>query len=170
MPTQNSDMSDNPDTYIGIYTGSAETAPTSYQSYNWNKIVGSVNVEADMVVIDITLSAENWSESAPYSQTVEDSALKANMYPFVDIAFSNDNTQWGNELTQYSYITRCVCNTGSITFYCKDTKPTEDINLKVRLNGDVNASSFVTQDEFDDLKSSIGDLNTALENILAGGI
>jgi hypothetical protein len=34
-PTQNSDMTDTPSAYIGIYSGTSVTAPTAYTSYTW---------------------------------------------------------------------------------------------------------------------------------------
>ena len=40
MPTQNSDMYDTPDNYMGIYTGTSSTAPTAYTSYKWFQIKG----------------------------------------------------------------------------------------------------------------------------------
>ncbi len=41
MPTKNSDIYDTPDNYLGIYTGSSSTAPTSYSSYKWFQIKGA---------------------------------------------------------------------------------------------------------------------------------
>lgn len=35
LPTQDSDMSNYPDNYIGIYSGTSSTAPTAYTSYTW---------------------------------------------------------------------------------------------------------------------------------------
>lgn len=40
QPTRDSDMSDTPNDYMGVYTGWSETAPTSYQEYKWYKIRG----------------------------------------------------------------------------------------------------------------------------------
>lgn len=40
MPTKNSDIYDNPDNYIGIYTGSSSTAPINYTDYKWFAIKG----------------------------------------------------------------------------------------------------------------------------------
>lgn len=34
-PTQDSDMGDTPDAYVGLYTGTSATAPTTYTSYDW---------------------------------------------------------------------------------------------------------------------------------------
>ena len=34
-PSQDSDMGDTPDKYIGVYSGTSDTAPTSYSDYDW---------------------------------------------------------------------------------------------------------------------------------------
>ena len=39
-PTSDADVGDNPDDWIGIYTGESSTAPTSYLAYTWFKIKG----------------------------------------------------------------------------------------------------------------------------------
>ena len=40
QPTQNSDMKNQPDAWIGIYSGNSASAPTAYTSYTWYKIKG----------------------------------------------------------------------------------------------------------------------------------
>lgn len=39
-PTQDSDMKTEPDAWMGVYSGSSETAPTHYTDYRWGKIQG----------------------------------------------------------------------------------------------------------------------------------
>lgn len=40
QPTADNQMSDNPDAWIGIYTGLSSTAPTAYTSYRWYEYKG----------------------------------------------------------------------------------------------------------------------------------
>ena len=40
QPTRNADMGDTPDKWIGIYSGTASSAPTSYSSYTWYQYKG----------------------------------------------------------------------------------------------------------------------------------
>lgn len=40
-PTQDADMGDVPDEWIGIYSGASSTAPTAYTSYTWYKVKGA---------------------------------------------------------------------------------------------------------------------------------
>ena len=47
QPTQDSDMSDTPNEWIGIYSGTSATAPTIYSSYTWYKIKGEQGIQGD---------------------------------------------------------------------------------------------------------------------------
>lgn len=40
QPTSDSDIGDVPDKWMGVYTGSASTAPTTYTSYAWYEVKG----------------------------------------------------------------------------------------------------------------------------------
>lgn len=40
LPTQDSDLSDTPNNWIGVYSGASSTAPTSYSSYKWFQYKG----------------------------------------------------------------------------------------------------------------------------------
>jgi len=42
QPTQDSDIGDTPDDWMGVYSGTATTAPTAYTSYAWFNIKGNV--------------------------------------------------------------------------------------------------------------------------------
>lgn len=42
QPAQDSDMGDAPDDWMGIYSGTAATAPTSYNDYAWFNIKGQI--------------------------------------------------------------------------------------------------------------------------------
>ncbi len=48
MPTQNSDMLTTPNRFIGIYSGTASSAPTSYTSYTWYEIKGETGEPSEL--------------------------------------------------------------------------------------------------------------------------
>lgn len=174
LPESNEDMIDEPAEYIGFYVGRELIAPTDYRSYTWYKIRGEngldghVNVEANTVVITMNLLAENWSDTAPFVQTINNEVITAGMYPWIDIALPDDETNWTELLEAYNCLTRAVAANGSINFYCIENKPEIDFSVKVRINGDVNANSFVTKAEFNEYKELIGKANNLLENTLGG--
>ena len=52
QPTSNSDMGNNPDgnSWIGIYSGTSQTPPTSYTSYSWARFKGDQGVQGISIV------------------------------------------------------------------------------------------------------------------------
>ena len=60
LPTQDADMSNYPDNYIGIYSGTSSTAPTAYTSYTWFQWkgnTGATGAPATIVSQDIEYMA-----------------------------------------------------------------------------------------------------------------
>lgn len=54
QPTSDTDMKDTPDAYMGVYTGAATTAPTTYTSYTWyamSTVQTATNAEIDAVCV-----------------------------------------------------------------------------------------------------------------------
>ena len=49
QPTQDSDMGDVPDRWMGIYSGTSSTAPTAYTSYTWYEIKGDTGTPSSLV-------------------------------------------------------------------------------------------------------------------------
>ena len=58
-PTQDSDMSDTPNAWMGIYTGLLVTAPTTYTSYRWYKVKGEKGDDVASAYVHI-----RWGTSA----------------------------------------------------------------------------------------------------------
>lgn len=74
QPTANSDMGDTPDKWIGIYTGTASNAPTSYTSYTWYEIKGSTGdpavlnsseVKYQVGTTGTVVPSGTWSDTPP---------------------------------------------------------------------------------------------------------
>lgn len=65
-PTQNSDMYDTPDDWMGVYTGGSSSAPTSYTSYKWFEIKGDKGKTGDPA----TLATQNVAYQTSTSGTV----------------------------------------------------------------------------------------------------
>ena len=92
------------------------------------------NVELTGIVRNYTgtLSAEGWSDTAPYVQAVEMDGIAADMSPIVDIMLSDDIDAAKAEQAAWGCITKAVAGDGVITFYCYDTKPVVAVNIKVK--------------------------------------
>ena len=77
LPTSDSDISDTPDNYIGVYSGTSETPPTAYTAYTWFDWKGDkgdtgtaarlINPTVMYVVSDsgTTIPDEGWQASVP---------------------------------------------------------------------------------------------------------
>lgn len=62
-PVADSDMYDTPDNWIGIYSGTSETPPTSYTAYDWYKFKGDKGDTGDAAELDDQNIAYQWSNS-----------------------------------------------------------------------------------------------------------
>ena len=81
----------------------------------------------------ITLEASKWSNTKPYSQTVELNVLEDDVLSMYK-AHTNTSTPQEIELwdEMASMITSATVNNGSITFYCGVDKPKETFKIKLR--------------------------------------
>ena len=57
QPSSDSDMKTTADDWMGIYSGSSSTAPTSYQSYTWVKVKGETGSAANVYGNTIEMSS-----------------------------------------------------------------------------------------------------------------
>lgn len=74
QPTQDSDISSSPNNYIGIYTGTSSTAPTTYTSYAWFQYKGDTGDPSELTSNAVAyqgsangsvIPAGTWEESPP---------------------------------------------------------------------------------------------------------
>ena len=103
--------------------------------------VADLNENADMIdaafstKYNITIAANGWSSSAPYTQTVSVNGLNGGSTPIV-LLNTSGSTSLANEKAmkkQFGFITYYDTADGQITFTAKYLKPT--INLAVVLKG-----------------------------------
>ena len=81
-----------------------------------------------------TLSKSGWSSSAPYTQTVSVSGIKSTDNPIVDMDASKATTSnWEDLMESWNYIGRITANSGSVTAYCYEDKPTMDITIFLKV-------------------------------------
>lgn len=74
-PTSDADMGDDPDDYVGIYSGTSSTAPTHYTSYTWFQWKGITGDPAELETNAVTYQASDngstipsgtWVDTPPY--------------------------------------------------------------------------------------------------------
>lgn len=64
QPTQDSDMKDTADAWMGIYSGTSSTAPTAYTNYTWYKIKGEDGSVANAYGTTIAMAADDATKIA----------------------------------------------------------------------------------------------------------
>lgn len=72
-PIADSDMSTTPSDWMGIYSGTSASAPTSYTSYTWNKVRGDTGPGASITNVEVVYQAStsgttptgSWQNSIP---------------------------------------------------------------------------------------------------------
>lgn len=85
------------------------------------------------VVIDdtATLSASGWSDTAPYTQTVDAPRMAALYEPIVDIVLTGTAEDKAAQLEAWSSVSEIVTGEGTITAVCLEDRP--DCNIQIRL-------------------------------------
>ena len=100
-PTADNQLSDNPDDWIGIYTGTATTAPTTRSSYTWFKYKGETGEDATITSRTVRYQQTstqtqpeandpNWSTTMP--------TLAATKY-----LWTQEQIIWNTGATYYNY-------------------------------------------------------------------
>ena len=133
----------NGTTTVDIYDGTDGVSP-HIDSTTKHWFVGDVDtgivaegvttISTTSVTYTGTLSVDGWvGDSAPYTQDVAISGITSDLSPFIDLVVSDDITTSDKEITQWSYITKATTGDNVITFRCNKTKPTIELNFKVKV-------------------------------------
>lgn len=82
----------------------------------------------------VILSAANWSDSAPYIQTVAMSEILGTDAPIVSLDLSSVGS---DEISvyqkEYNYINRISTEDGKLIIYCYNEKPTKNLTLSLKI-------------------------------------
>ena len=99
-----------------------------------DEVTGRVAMIANTKESLVTLSASNWSSSAPYSQKVSVPTVKAT--DSVSMGKAHTKTSSPTDIETYDemagLITAAEVTDGFVTFYCAAEKPTKDFKVKLK--------------------------------------
>lgn len=99
-----------------------------------DEVTGRVAMIANTKESLVTLSASNWSSSAPYSQKVSVPTVKAT--DSVSMGKAHTKTSSPTEIETYdemaALITSAEVTDGYVTFYCAAEKPTKEFKVKLK--------------------------------------
>lgn len=94
---------------------------------------GITTVTSSAVNLTGTLTADGWSDTAPYTQTVTVTGLAEDGYPILDLITSADTTTGINENKQWAYITKATTAENTLTVKCYEKKPTIALNFVIKV-------------------------------------
>lgn len=140
QPTANShSIGDNPDDWMGIYSGTAETAPTDWQAYSWYQIKGDkgdtgapatvTGVTVEYIVSDsgTIVPSGSWSTTIP--------SVPQGKYLWTR---STTNFNTGNPAVSYSVTRMGIDGSGSVSSV-NDKSPSDSGNVTLTA-GDIQTS------------------------------
>lgn len=115
----------NIDTYTITFTD--ETTQT------FNVTNGITTVTSSAVNLTGILTADDWSDTAPYIQTVSVIGLTEDSYPILDLVASSDAETRIKENEEWCYITDAETDENSLTVTCDRFKPTIPLNFVIKV-------------------------------------
>ncbi len=95
----------------------------------------AIGQKASTAAYTALFSADGWSASAPYSQTVSVTGLLSTDNPLVDVSLSDAGTaEAGKARTDaWTFVGRVEAGAGTVTAYCYEEKPTVDLPVILKV-------------------------------------
>ena len=170
QPTSDADMSDNPDNWIGIYSGTSSTAPTHYTDYTWYQYKGAKGDTGD--ASEITTQSVTYLESASgtvvpsgsWTQTVP-SVTPGNFLWTRTILTFNDNTT----VTAYSVSRYGIDGTGSVSTV-NNVSPDANGNIALTAADVPTSNNTSVQERFEAIEAVQANKVLYLTNIAVSAI
>ena len=166
QPTQDSDMGDTPDNWIGIYSGTSSTAPTHYTEYDWFQIKGEKGDTGDPATLANATVGYQQSDSGSvvpegsWTTTVPSAVQGKYLWTRIQIQFNT-----GSTITAYSVTRYGMDGTGAVVTV-NGVSP--DLNGNVQLTAsDIQASDSASiQSHITSIETDVDDLKTSITNAI----
>lgn len=161
-PISDTDMGNNPDSWMGIYSGTASTAPSTYTSYNWYKIKGETGPGAQLVSrsVEYQESSSPTSATGTWQSTVP--TVRAGYYLWTHVTLTFDS---GSPVDWFEVAHQGVDGVGSVSSV-NSISPDADHNVTLTA-ADIEDGGTSVHDKIAALESSTTD---AQSKITASGI
>lgn len=98
-----------------------------------NSLKGVTTVTSSAVNLTGTLTADGWSETTPYTQTVAVTGLAVDGYPILDLVTSSDSNTRMKENKEWCYVSDTETAENSLTVVCDEHKPTIALNFVIKV-------------------------------------
>lgn len=90
-----------------------------------------VYVDKKHMTAEVTLLASDWSESAPYTQTLAVEGILSTDRPHYGVVYSEN---WEAEKEAFALVDELDTSDGSVTFTCFEDKPEADLTIQMEVN------------------------------------
>ena len=162
MPASDSDIGTTPDNWMGIYSGTSSTAPTTRSSYSWFEIKG----EKGDPGTPSTITTQNVSYQASNSGTVAPSGSWTSTIPTVPQgSFLWTRTQLvfndGTAVESYSVSRYGIDGSGSVSMV-NSISPDGSGNVEITASDIALSNNTSVQENITDLKSDVYKLKGAI--------
>lgn len=113
-------------TAISQVTGDSTTSIMSQDA-----VTTALNSKCTTSLYTATLLANGWSNSAPYTQTVNVVGILATDTPIVDIVLDQANAE--EQSLSWLYVSTITTSDGAIIATCLESKPTINMQIQIRV-------------------------------------
>lgn len=94
---------------------------------------GVTTIQTSKVDKTATFSADSWSSTVPYTQTVSVEGITESLNPRIDLIVSDNVVTGKKEEIAYSCLTKVTTGDGILTAYCYETKPDIDFSIMIEV-------------------------------------
>ncbi len=161
-PTADSDMGSSPDNYIGIYVGTASSAPAHYTDYTWYKFKGETGDTGAAATITAATVSYQQSDSgsvvpeSSWTTTVPAPVAGKFLWTRIQIQFNT-----GSPITAYSVARYGIDGTGAVSTV-NSVSPDGNGNVQL-LASDIQASDSTSiQAHLTDIETDVSGLQTSI--------
>lgn len=167
QPTQDSDIGDTPDDWIGIYSGTSSTAPVHYTDYEWYEYKGEkgdTGTASAITTQTIGYQASNSGTVVPsgsWTTTIPTVPPGSFLWTRTQLAFND-----GSVVTAYSVSRFGIDGTGAVSTV-NSISPDGNGNVALTADDIPLTNNVSVEDTIDQIETDVGDvsnLTTAATN------
>ena len=170
MPTSDADMGDVPDNYIGIYSGTASSAPahyTDYEWFQWKGDTGNTGAACTIVTQEVGYMASASGTVVPegsWQSTVPTVAPGSFLWTRTKVTYNT-----GDIVTAYSVARFGIDGAGSVSSV-NEISPDGNGNVSLTASDIPTSDSTSVQQHITDIESDVSDLQTYEVRHISGNI
>lgn len=160
LPTQDSDMSDYPDNYIGLYSGTASTAPSHYTDYTWfawKGNTGATGAPAEIISQAVEYLASTSGTVVPegsWTTTIPTVPAGSFLWTRTKVTYTG-----GTVVTSYAVSRNGVDGTGAVASV-NNLSPDGNGNIELTASDVPTSDSTSVQAHITSIEGDIDDLQT----------